>query len=52
VFLLEHHGKELLASHGIAVPPGIFVASRADLSASRRPAGGVSGLRGHRGSMR
>jgi succinyl-CoA synthetase beta subunit len=41
VFLLEHHGKELLAAHGIAVPPGIFVPSRADLSASRPPGGAV-----------
>jgi succinyl-CoA synthetase beta subunit len=41
VFLLEHHGKELLAAHGIAVPPGIFVTSRAELPASRPPSGAV-----------
>jgi succinyl-CoA synthetase beta subunit len=41
VFLLEHHGKELLASHGIAVPPGIFVPSPVDLAASELPSGAV-----------
>ena len=41
MFLLEHHGKELLAAHGIAVPPGVFVASRGDLSASPPPSGAV-----------
>ena len=41
MFLLEQHGKELLASHGIAVPTGIFVTSHADLAASRPPSGNV-----------
>ena len=41
MFLLEHHGKELLASHGIAVPPGIFVPSRGDPPVSRPPSGAV-----------
>jgi succinyl-CoA synthetase beta subunit len=39
VFLLEHHGKELLASHGIAVPAGVFVPSGGDPLASRPPIG-------------
>jgi succinyl-CoA synthetase beta subunit len=33
VYLIEHHGKELLAAHGIAVPPGVFVALRGELPA-------------------
>jgi succinyl-CoA synthetase beta subunit len=41
VFLLEQHGKELLASHGIAVPAGVFVSSRADLADRRPPTGAV-----------
>jgi succinyl-CoA synthetase beta subunit len=39
VFLLEHHGKELLASHGITVPPGVFVAPGEDPSGCRPPGG-------------
>jgi succinyl-CoA synthetase beta subunit len=39
VFLIEHHGKELLASHGIAVPAGVFVPSGGDPLASRPPIG-------------
>jgi succinyl-CoA synthetase beta subunit len=41
VFLLEHHGKELLASHGIAVPAGVFVPPGGDPFASRPPSGPV-----------
>jgi succinyl-CoA synthetase beta subunit len=39
LFLLEHHGKELLASHGIAVPVGVFVPPDGDLDACGPPAG-------------
>jgi len=39
VFLLEHHGKELLASHGIAVPAGAFVSSGGDPQALALPDG-------------
>jgi succinyl-CoA synthetase beta subunit len=41
VFLIEHHGKELLASHGIPVPAGVFVRSAADLGRARLPDGAV-----------
>ena len=41
MFLLEHHGKELLAAHGIAVPPGVFVTSSADLEARGLASGAV-----------
>jgi succinyl-CoA synthetase beta subunit len=37
VFLLEHHGKELLAAHGIAVPPGVFITPGDDLSRCQPP---------------
>ena len=30
MFLIEHHGKELLASHGIPVPAGVFVPAGGD----------------------
>jgi succinyl-CoA synthetase beta subunit len=33
MFLIEHHGKELLASHGIPVPVGVFVPTGGDVSA-------------------
>jgi succinyl-CoA synthetase beta subunit len=39
VFLIEHHGKELLASHGIAVPAGVFVPAGGNVLASRIPDG-------------
>jgi succinyl-CoA synthetase beta subunit len=37
VFLIEHHGKELLASHGIPVPNGLFVSKNS--GANRAPFG-------------
>lgn len=37
MFLLEHHGKELLADHGIPVPPGCFVESGTDLRVDDLP---------------
>lgn len=39
VFLIEHHGKELLASHGIPVPAGVFVPAGGDVSAAAIPDG-------------
>jgi succinyl-CoA synthetase beta subunit len=39
VFLIEHHGKELLAAHGIPVPAGVFVPAGGELTASALPAG-------------
>jgi succinyl-CoA synthetase beta subunit len=39
VFLIEHHGKELLASHGIPVPAGVFVPAGGDVLASPVPNG-------------
>ena len=39
MFLLEHHGKERLADHGISVPPGCFVESGTDLRVDDLPAG-------------
>jgi succinyl-CoA synthetase beta subunit len=41
VFLIEHHGKELLASHGIPVPAGVFVPSGGDVRACLPPDGPV-----------
>jgi succinyl-CoA synthetase beta subunit len=41
VFLLEHHGKELVALHGIAVPAGIFVPPGGDPFAGGLPGGPV-----------
>ena len=41
MFLIEHHGKELLASHGIPVPRGVFVPAGGDVSAVRTPDGPV-----------
>jgi succinyl-CoA synthetase beta subunit len=41
VFLIEHHGKELLASHGVAVPDGAFVPAGGDVSAAKIPDGPV-----------
>lgn len=35
MFLLEHHGKKLLAAHGITVPAGIFVPAGGNVLASR-----------------
>lgn len=58
MFLIEHHGKELLASHGIPVPPGVFVPAGGDLNAIRFPDGPVmvkaqvaSGGRGKAGGV-
>jgi succinyl-CoA synthetase beta subunit len=39
VFLIEHHGKELLASHGIPVPAGVFVPAGGDARAAAIPDG-------------
>jgi succinyl-CoA synthetase beta subunit len=59
VLLLEHHGKQLLASHGIAVPAGVYVASAADLAARELPSGPwmvkaqvATGGRGKAGAVR
>ena len=41
MFLIEHHGKELLASHGIPIPGGVFVPASGDISAVRAPDGPV-----------
>jgi succinyl-CoA synthetase beta subunit len=41
VFLIEHHGKELLASHGIPVPGGVFAPAGGDVNAFQTPAGPV-----------
>jgi succinyl-CoA synthetase beta subunit len=39
VFLIEHHGKDLLASHGIPVPAGVFVPAGGDVRACQPPDG-------------
>jgi succinyl-CoA synthetase beta subunit len=39
VYLLEHHGKKLLATQGIAIPAGVFVPLRPDAAANTLPAG-------------
>ena len=41
MFLIEHHGKELLAAHGIPVPSGVFVPAGGDIGAARTPDGPV-----------
>ncbi len=41
VFLIEHHGKELLASHGFPVPAGVFVPAGGDVLACAPPDGPV-----------
>jgi succinyl-CoA synthetase beta subunit len=41
VFLIEHHGKELLAAHGIPVPSGVFVSTGGDVGAALAPDGPV-----------
>jgi succinyl-CoA synthetase beta subunit len=41
VFLIEHHGKELLASHGIPIPAGTFLPVGADVRAGLVPDGPV-----------
>lgn len=41
MFLIEHHGKELLASHALPVPPGVFVPSGGDVRACLPPDGPV-----------
>ncbi len=41
MFLIEHHGKELLAAHGIPVPMGVFVPAGSDPLAYKFPAGPV-----------
>ena len=58
MFLLEHHGKELVALHGIAVPAGIFVPPGGDPFAGGLPGGPVmvkvqvaSGGRGKAGAV-
>ena len=58
MFLIEHHGKELLASHGIPVPLGVFVPAGGDVLTSRPPDGPVmvkaqvaSGGRGKAGGV-
>lgn len=58
MFLIEHHGKELLASHGIPVPAGVFVPAGGDVNATRIPDGPVmvkaqvaSGGRGKAGGV-
>jgi succinyl-CoA synthetase beta subunit len=58
VFLIEHHGKELLASHGIPVPRGVFVPAGGDVIACQPPDGPVmvkaqvaSGGRGKAGAV-
>jgi succinyl-CoA synthetase beta subunit len=59
VYLLEHHGKELLAAQGIAVPPGVFVPVRGDLAATALAGGPwmvkaqvAAGGRGKAGAVR
>jgi succinyl-CoA synthetase beta subunit len=37
VFLIEHHGKELLAAHGIPIPAGVFVPAGSDPLACKLP---------------
>jgi succinyl-CoA synthetase beta subunit len=58
VFLIGHHGKELLASHGIPVPPGVFVPAGSGVTARGLPDGPVmvkaqvaSGGRGKAGAV-
>ncbi len=58
MFLIEHHGKELLASHGIPVPPGVFVPAGSGVTARGLPDGPVmvkaqvaSGGRGKAGAV-
>jgi succinyl-CoA synthetase beta subunit len=58
VFLIEHHGKELLASQGIPIPAGQFVSSAGDVRACRLPDGPIvvkaqvaSGGRGKAGGV-
>lgn len=58
MFLIEHHGKELLASHRIPVPAGVFVPAGGDVNAIGIPGGPVmvkaqvaSGGRGKAGGI-
>ena len=58
MFLIEHHGKELLASHGIPIPVGVFVPAGGDVHAAEVPDGPVmvkaqvaSGGRGKAGGV-
>ncbi len=58
MFLIEHHGKELLASHGIPIPHGVFVPAGGDVNAVGIPDGPVmvkaqvaSGGRGKAGGI-
>ncbi len=58
MFLIEHHGKELLASHGIPVPAGVFVPAGGDVLTCSPPDGPVmvkaqvaSGGRGKAGGV-
>jgi succinyl-CoA synthetase beta subunit len=59
VFLIEHHGKELLASQGLPVPAGVFVPTGSDVRTSRPPDGPIiakaqvaSGGRGKAGAVK
>ncbi|MBX9776513.1 MAG: hypothetical protein K2Y71_19210 [Xanthobacteraceae bacterium] len=58
MFLIEHHGKELLASHGLPVPAGAFVPAGGDVNVVQIPGGAVmvkaqvaSGGRGKAGGI-
>ena len=58
MFLIEHHGKEFLASNGIPVPAGVFVPAGGDVLACEPPDGPVmvkaqvaSGGRGKAGGV-
>lgn len=59
MFLLEHHGKELLASRGLPVPPGVWIAAPSALQRGALPDGPwtvkaqtASGGRGKAGAIR
>lgn len=59
MFLIEHHGKDLLASHGIPVPAGVFVPSGGNVRNCGLPDGPLmvkaqvaSGGRGKAGGVR
>jgi succinyl-CoA synthetase beta subunit len=59
VFLLEHHGKELLARRGIPAPPGVWIATPSALHRTALPEGPwmvkaqvASGGRGKAGAIR
>lgn len=59
MFLIEQHGKELLASQGLPVPVGVFIPTGSDVRTSRPPDGPViakaqvaSGGRGKAGAVK